>query len=63
MNILEYLFCYWAISFPIIFFLYVDMDVDSEKLGIKHFIKTLLISILLGWILLPIELVRMLKNN
>ena len=62
MNILEILFCYWVISLAIIFFLYVDVDANSKKLGIKHFIKTLLISILFGWILLPIELVRMIKK-
>ena len=64
MNILELLFCYWVISFLLIFFLYADAD--AEKLGTKHFIKILLISILLGWILVPIktiiELVNLAKN-
>jgi len=64
MNILELLFCYWIISFLMIFFLYADAN--NKKLCAKHFIKILLISIFLGWILVPIkiiiELVRIIKK-
>ena len=68
MNGLELLFCYWVISFLIIFFLYTDSDAYAgvEVLGIKHFIKIILISMFLGWILVPIktiiELVNLAKN-
>ena len=63
MNIIELLLCYWVVSFMLIFFLYAD----AEKLSIKHFISTLLVSALFGWILVPLkgvmELVRIIKNK
>ena len=62
MNIIELLLCYWVVSFMLIFFLYAD----AEKLSIKHFISTLLVSLFFGWILAPlkaiVELVRMIKH-
>ncbi len=61
MNILELLFCYWVITFMLIFILCIDV----AKRSIKHFIFTLLTSALLGWILVPIkvvmELVKLIK--
>ena len=63
MTILELLFCYWVISFLMIFFLYADVKI----LGIKHFITILSVSLFLGWILVPIktiiELVNLAKND
>ena len=62
MDIIELLLCYWVASFMLIFFLYVD----AEKLSIKNFISTLLVSALCGWILVPtkavVELVRIIKK-